>query len=61
MDCIELLKRAEQAGLKVTQEGDRLKIRGPRSASAIAEELVANKDAVLEALAPKDACQELIE
>ena len=61
MDCVKLLRKAEEAGLKVTQEGDVLKIRGPKSASAIAEKLLANKDAVLEALSPKDACQELIE
>ena len=61
MDWVKLLRKAEEAGLKVTQEGDVLKIRGPKSASVIAEKLLANKDAVLEALSPKDACQELIE
>ena len=30
MDWVKLLRKAEEAGLKVTQEGDVLKIRGPK-------------------------------
>lgn len=47
---IELLKRAEEAGLTVTCVGDSLRIRGPKSAEAIVQELSANKSEVIAAI-----------
>ena len=50
MGGIDLLKRAADAGLTVTRNGDRLVIQGPKSASAIVKELIAHKPEVLDAL-----------
>jgi len=50
VDGLALLAEAHAVGLTVTTEGDRLVIRGPRAASAIADRLVAAKPAVLAAL-----------
>lgn len=51
MDRLTLLARATAAGLTVTADGDRLVIRGPKGADAIARDLIAQKPAVLAALA----------
>ena len=51
MDGLTLLADARFAGLTVTADGDRLVIRGPASADAEARLLLANKGAVLAALA----------
>ena len=50
MDGLTLLREAYAAGLSVQADGDRLRIRGPREAEAIAQRLIAHKAAVLAAL-----------
>jgi hypothetical protein len=50
MDVVGLLRRAAEAGLAVTTEGDRLVVRGPRAAESLAQELIRNKPAVMAAL-----------
>lgn len=50
MDGLTLLHQALAAGLIVTADGGRLKIRGPRQAESVAQELIANKQTVLKAL-----------
>jgi hypothetical protein len=44
---IGLLDRARAAGLSITTDGDRLTIRGPRRADALARELIARKVEVM--------------
>lgn len=58
MDGLTLLRRAHQAGLAVESEGDRLVIRGPKRAEAVARLLIDHKLDVLTALAPQAACEE---
>jgi hypothetical protein len=50
MDGINLLHEARAAGLEVRADGDRLVVRGPRSAEAMALQLLAHKREVLQAL-----------
>ncbi len=50
MDSLRLLEEARAAGLTVTRAGDRLHIRGPRSAEPIARQLIACKNDVLNVL-----------
>jgi hypothetical protein len=50
MDGMILLQEARAAGLIVSVEGERLKIRGPRQADPIARKLIAHKSAVVDAL-----------
>jgi hypothetical protein len=50
MDGVMLLRRARDAGLRVTAEAGKLVVRGPRSAETIALLLLANKPAVIAAL-----------
>jgi hypothetical protein len=45
-----MLAQAESAGLKIWAEGDRLKIKGPRSAEPLAKEIISRKPEVLEHL-----------
>ncbi len=45
--AVELLAAARAAGLQVETEGDRLRVRGPRSAGALGEALLACKAEVL--------------
>ena len=40
MEAVSLLREAEDAGLVVHVDGDRLVVRGPKSAGAIAERLL---------------------
>jgi hypothetical protein len=47
VDGLRLLAAAEEAGLTVSTDGDRLVVRGPRRAEALARELIANKSRVL--------------
>ena len=47
MDGLALLREAESAGLKVHAEGDKLVVRGPKSAEPIALRLIEFKTAVL--------------
>lgn len=46
----QLLQIADEAGLKVTRNGDKLKIRGPKSADDVAKNLIENKEEVMAAL-----------
>lgn len=50
MDGMKLIDEARAAGLTVTALGNRLLIRGPRRAEAIAQRLLAHKAEVLAAL-----------
>ena len=50
MVAMTLLQEAEAAGLAVHVDGDRLVVRGPRSAEAIAERLLDRKAEFIEAL-----------
>ncbi len=50
MDGLTLLRTAAAAGLSVRLDGERLVIRGPRSADAVAKLLIAEKPAVVAAL-----------
>ena len=50
MDGMILLEEARAAGLSVTADGDRLRIRGPRRADPVARRLLAHKPDVLSAL-----------
>ncbi len=50
MDGLALLRTAAAAGLTVRLDGDRLVIRGPRSADTIARQLIAEKPAVVAAI-----------
>lgn len=51
MDGLTLLEQARSAGLTVTVQGDKLVIRGPRRAGPLAEQLLARKGEVIDALA----------
>jgi hypothetical protein len=51
MDGMTLLSEGWAAGLTVTTDGDRLVIRGPKSADAVARRLLAHKTVILAALA----------
>ena len=55
MDGLTLLRKAWAAGLAVQADGERLRIRGPRQAEPIAQQLIAHKAAVLSALTAKPA------
>jgi len=50
MDGIALIREAEAAGLSLRMDGERLVIRGPKSADAIARRMLAEKSAVVTAL-----------
>ncbi len=50
MVAVSLLQEAEAAGLTVHVEGDRLVVRGPKSAGAIAERLLDHKAEILKVL-----------
>jgi hypothetical protein len=52
-----LLRRAQEAGLAVQAEGDRLIIRGPKRAESVARLLIDHKRDVLAALAPREAAR----
>jgi hypothetical protein len=47
MDGLKLLADAEDAGLSVAAEGDRLVVRGPRKAESLALKLIARKSEIL--------------
>jgi hypothetical protein len=51
MDAVALLRRAQQAGLRVEQAGDKLMVRGPKQAEQVVKLLPENKAEVLAALA----------
>src|SRR6516225_7985186 len=50
MDGLTLLKLARSAGLTVIAQGDKLVIRGPRRAKPVAEQLLARKGEIIDAL-----------
>src|SRR5262245_22490124 len=50
MDGLTLLEQARSAGLTVIIQGDKLVIRGPRRAGPLAEQLLARKGEVMDAL-----------
>ena len=50
MDGVALIAEAHAAGLTIRLDGDRLVVRGPRSAEATAQRLLARKAAVVSAL-----------
>ena len=50
MDGMTLLEQARLAGLTVIVQGDKLIIRGPRRAGSVAEQLLAHKGEVIDAL-----------
>jgi len=54
MDGLTLLSEGRAAGLIVLAHGGRLVVRGPRSADAVARQLLAHKAVVLAALAADD-------
>jgi hypothetical protein len=58
MDGLILLHRARDAGLAVAAEGDKLVIRGPKRAEAIARLLIEHKPEVMAALVPAKAASE---
>ncbi|MFZ1933325.1 MAG: hypothetical protein WCB27_01330 [Thermoguttaceae bacterium] len=51
MDGLTLLSEGRAAGLTVTVDGDRLVIRGPKSADEVARRLLANKAVIMALLA----------
>jgi hypothetical protein len=51
VDALTLLRRAYDAGLRVEADGDRLLIRGPKSAELVVQLLAEHKAEVLAALA----------
>ncbi len=53
MDGLGLLERARAAGLRVTVEEDTLVIRGPRTADALARELLAHKPEIMPLLSTR--------
>ncbi len=51
MDVLALLRRAQEAGLRVELAGDKLKVRGPKHAEPVVRLLAEHKVEVLAALA----------
>ncbi|WP_166822618.1 hypothetical protein [Thalassoroseus pseudoceratinae] len=52
MGAVTLLAKAMRVGLTVGVEGERLVVQGPKSAEAVAIELLDNKPAIVELLTP---------
>ena len=52
MDALALLAEAEAAGLEVRREGERLVVRGPKSAEELATRILDHKDELLAIVAP---------
>ena len=50
MDCLTLIELARQAGVVLIPEGGQLRIRGPKAAEALVQQLLEQKDSVLEHL-----------
>jgi hypothetical protein len=53
MDGLALLQEARAAGLTVQADGERLRVRGPRGAESLAQQILVHKADVLSALAAK--------
>src|SRR5689334_11527079 len=60
MDGIKLLEQARDAGLAVAVNGDKLVIRGPRRAEAVARLLMARKAEVMAVIAGADAQDDVV-
>ncbi len=56
LDASELLVEAHRVGLKVWQQGDKLKVEGPKRYAELAQALLAAKPAVLAELARGSEC-----
>ena len=56
MDGLTLLRRAQEAGLAVQAEGDKLVIRGPKGAEPVARLLLDHKPEVLAVLLSREGC-----
>jgi hypothetical protein len=54
MDGLTLLGEARAAGLEIKVEGDRLVVRGPRSAAPLAEQLLSMKHEVIALLGSQE-------
>jgi hypothetical protein len=54
MDRLTLLTQAAEAGLRVTADGDRLIVRGPRKAEPIAKALLEHKAEIMALLSDPD-------
>jgi hypothetical protein len=54
MDVLTLLAEAQEAGLTVEAHDGNLRVRGPRTAAALAQRIGEHKAAILAALAPGD-------
>jgi hypothetical protein len=54
MDCLTLWTQAAEAGLRVTADGDRLIVRGPRKAEPIAKALLEYKAEIMALLSDPD-------
>ena len=54
MDALIVLRRAQDAGLRVEAAGDKLMVRGPKRAEAVVKLLAEHKTEVLAVLAPTD-------
>ena len=52
MDALALLSEAEDAGLAVEAQGDKLLVQGPKSAEQIVRKLAEHKPTILKALQP---------
>lgn len=52
MDALTLLREAENAGLVVEAQGDKLLVQGPKSAELIVRKLAEHKPTILKALQP---------
>jgi hypothetical protein len=56
MECVTtLLEQAQAAGLEVRADGDRLVVRGPQSAEALARQLLAHKGDLMRLLSAPPA------
>lgn len=52
MDALTLIRQAEAAGLTLEAQGDKMIVRGPKSAEPIVRRLAEHKPAILQALEP---------
>jgi hypothetical protein len=55
MDSLNLLHEADAAGLEVCADGDRIVVRGPQSAEALARQLLAHKSDLMRLLSAPPA------
>jgi hypothetical protein len=60
MDALALLRRAQQAGLRIQPAGDKLMVRGPKHAEPVVKLLAMHKAEILAALAKASNDAELL-